>query len=436
MPTKTFRTRDFFFISAYAFALSYLWASLGPLVLPQLVERVAPANLLGTAFGGLRFVGLLVAIIVQPVAGALSDQARTRFGKRKPFILIGTIGDFVFLAALLLAGDYLWLIVAYFGLQFASNIAHGAYQGFIPDLVPEAKRGSASGAKSLAEMVANIVASIFIAGLFGSGQWTLGFITIGVVLALSVSLTWFGVREGKGNDTPLPQSGGGWVGANWRELFSFDRRRDESYRWWLVSRFFMLTGVYVLQTYAFLFVKNVIQPPEPNAVVGPLLAIIGLLIALSAQPAGIIADHVGHKRMVFVAGALNALSVFLMIFATGRILFTVAGYDVRDILLFAVPVGIGMGIFLVTNWALGIQLAPSRAGGKYLGISNLATAGAGLAASLLGPIIDLIGYIPLFIIGTLSILIGMGLLTKIRQPAVSAVPTPIVDELPLVEAEL
>jgi hypothetical protein len=88
---------------------------------------------------------------------------------------------------------------------------------------------------------------------------------------------------------------------------------------------------------------------------------------------------------------------------------------VRDVLIFAMPVGMGAGIFLVTNWALGMQLAPSGAGGKYLGLSNLATAGGGLVAGLGGPVIDWVGYAPLFTAGTLSILLGMALLMKVTS---------------------
>jgi hypothetical protein len=119
--------------------------------------------------------------------------------------------------------------------------------------------------------------------------------------------------------------------------------------------------------------------------------------------------------MTLIAGALMALGVFLMLFASGAVLFMVGPLAVRDVLLFGMPVGIGLGIFLVANWALGMALAPSDQGGKYLGLSNLATAGAGLAASLGGPVVDWFGFTPLFVVGTASILLGMGLLAKVRD---------------------
>jgi MFS family permease len=414
LPRRSLNARTYLSISAYAFALSYLWNSLGPLVIPQLVERTAPTNLVGTALGVVRFVGLLAAVIVQPVAGAWSDRApvHPRLGKRKPFMLAGTLGDFVFLAALLLAPNFPLLVLAYLGLQIVSNIAHGAYQGFIPDLVPEDKHGAASGAKNLMEMLALIGASLVIARLFGEGEWTAAFLSIGLVLAVSLAVTFMGVREGSGVAASAPPAGGRF---DWRAIFTLEPVRDRRFSWWLASRFCMLLGVYFLQTYAFLFVRQKLPNVEPNSVVGPLLALIGILVAVSVGPAGVIADRVGYLRMTLIAGALTALGVFLMLFVSGAVLFMVGPLAVRDVLLFGMPVGIGLGIFLVANWALGMGLAPSDQGGKYLGLSNLATAGAGLAASLGGPVVDWFGFTPLFVVGTASILLGMGLLAKVKD---------------------
>ncbi|MBI5880277.1 MAG: MFS transporter [Chloroflexi bacterium] len=410
MSQHTPRLRDYLTISAYAFALSFLWNGLGPLILPQLVERLVAADVKNTRLGDLRFIGLLIAVILQPLFGALSDRQPVRplLGKRKPFMLFGTLFDLVFLAGLFFAPEYIWLVAAYVGLQFVSNIAHGAYQGFIPDLIPQPLHGTASGAKNLAEMGALIIASIVIATLFGAGQWGLGFACIGAVLLAALLVTLFGVNEQAAVASGRAADEGGL-----RDMLSLDMRRDGPFVWWLVSRFFMLLGVYFLQTYAFNFVRDNIPGVEPNSLVGPLLAIIGVLVAISVLPAGLIADRVGHRRMTFIAGALNTLGVFLFIFASGRVLLSIGDFAVRDIMLFAAPVGFGTGIFLVCNWALGIRLSPGGAGGKYLGISNLATAGAGMAAGLGGRIIDAFGYAPLFALGTVSILFGMALLLMV-----------------------
>ena len=50
--------------------------------------------------------------------------------------------------------------------------------------------------------------------------------------------------------------------------------------------------------------------------------------------------------------------------------------------------GVGIGLFLTSNWALAIQHAPLEQAAKYMGLTNLATAGAGALSRLQGPLID------------------------------------------------
>jgi MFS family permease len=82
-----------------------------------------------------------------------------------------------------------------------------------------------------------------------------------------------------------------------------------------------------------------------------------------------------------------------------------------------------MGLFLTSNWALANSLAPQGEAGKYLGLTNLATAGAAAFARLEGPILDglnaawpeeWIGYRGLFIFGALCMLLSLFLLRKIH----------------------
>src|SRR5215218_4360215 len=91
---------DFVVLSLYWVAIGYLWQSLGTLLLPSLVQDLVGAASKGRALSLLEGIGTIVAIVWQPLAGALSDRTRTRWGRRHPYILTGTLGDLVFLAAL------------------------------------------------------------------------------------------------------------------------------------------------------------------------------------------------------------------------------------------------------------------------------------------------------------------------------------------------
>src|SRR5205807_1539401 len=96
--------------------------------------------------------------------GAVSDRSRSRFGRRRPFILAGTIGDVLFLTGLALSGSYWLLVIFYFLLQTASNTAQGPCQGLQPDVVPEDQRGTASGYYGVANLVGTLCGTV-VAGL-------------------------------------------------------------------------------------------------------------------------------------------------------------------------------------------------------------------------------------------------------------------------------
>jgi MFS family permease len=107
---KKLRAIDYFNINAYWFGLAFMWNSLHPIILPAILLNFVPERLKNTYLGGLTFLGLILAMIVQPIAGAISDRSTFRWGRRRLYILIGTLFDFVFLAVLGLAGNY-WVLV-------------------------------------------------------------------------------------------------------------------------------------------------------------------------------------------------------------------------------------------------------------------------------------------------------------------------------------
>ena len=58
--------------------------------------------------------------------------------------------------------------------------------------------------------------------------------------------------------------------------------------------------------------------------------------------------------------------------------------DMRGLTVFGSLLGAGIGLFLTSNWALANSLAPEGEAGKYLGLTNLATAGSGGATGTIG----------------------------------------------------
>jgi len=132
-----------FVLSAMAFALSALWGAMLTLVVPIQVEDILrrsgmPAEqIVADKSSALAFVvasGAIVALVVPPFAGALSDRCTHSLGRRRPYIIAGVVITVAGLAAMAAPGSLLVYAAAYLIMQAGSNAAVAAYSGFIPTL--------------------------------------------------------------------------------------------------------------------------------------------------------------------------------------------------------------------------------------------------------------------------------------------------------------
>jgi Na+/melibiose symporter-like transporter len=402
------RTRHYVTMNVYWFGLAFLWNGLHPIILPALLLQWVPDSLKNTYLGGMTFVGLILAMVIQPLVGAFSDRTRSRWGRRRPWILAGTLFSLVFLAGMALAGGLWGLLLGYLLLQVASNTAHGPAQGLIPDLVPSDRRGLASGIKNLFDMGGLVVTSLVAGQLMGQDNPGLAFAITGSVLVACALITILATPE-----KPISAADPSAAGASLRSLVQVDFRRYPAYTWLLLSRFLILLGVYAVQGFAQYFIRDRLGVSNAAEVTGNLMATIGLTLTLLVFPAGWLSDRFGRLRLNLFSGALASLGILLLILVK----------DVTSLYLFGAIIGTATGIFLSVNWALATDLIPLEEAGKYLGLSNLATAGASAASRLGGPFIDGLnalrpdaywGYPALFILASASALAGTLLMRRIR----------------------
>ena len=192
---KRLRWYDFLFINLYWFGLNVRNTAVGSIFIPYLVAIYAPADWKNTALSAISTAGLIIAMLVQPIAGLFSDRSTSRFGRRRPFILVGTLLDLVFLVAIGFSWNYWSLLAAVLLIQFSFNISHGPLQALIPDLVPEDQRGQASSIKALFELLPIFLVGISIAKMVGAGKLWLAIITTGAILLTIVLVTIFTVKE-------------------------------------------------------------------------------------------------------------------------------------------------------------------------------------------------------------------------------------------------
>lgn len=399
---RAFRRRDYLNISACAFALSYFSNSIHLLILPMLLLALASPERKGTYLATIKSLGLVLAVVVQPLAGHLSDRSTSHWGRRRPFILAGALLYLGALIGLGLSTNILRLFLSYIGLQLAGNIILGPFQGFIPDLVPEGRRGLASGVKNLAEIAGGMTSWLVVAPLMDRSWLGPAVASLVLVLALTTIITLAGVRE-----APWPQE----ARPSWRGLGELGRYPE--FAWLMASRFFTILALSSIQTFSLFFLRDVVGISSFAPLSRSLMPVLALSVVLAAYLTGQLSDRAGRKPFLFLAGILGALASILLL----------AAHDARGILLYAIPLGLATGAFLSSGWALATDLVPGRQAGLFLGLTNLSTAGSAALAGVGGPLIDLfnalrprLGYTMLLLTVCLYFLIGAALVMKVREP--------------------
>lgn len=396
-------------LNAYWVGLSFMWNSIHPILLPAVLLNYVPDAKKNTYLGLLTFAGLVIAMIVQPIIGALSDGWKSRFGRRRPLAVLGTLFDFGFLSVLAWSGGLTWLFIGYIGLQFSSNIAHGPMQGLLPDRVPRAQLGVASSLKTFMDMLSLVLASILAGRLLDPVTRDPAPIMLVVMslLAVSASITFFGVKE----EPALDHERTDW--KSWLGTFRINFRENSSYWWLIAERMLFLLGIYGIQSFAQYYLQDVLRVPDPPRQTGDLLAALTIAMVLLVLVSGWLTDKYGAKRILSVGTFIAAGGMLLMLLAA----------DMRGLTVFGSVLGAGIGLFLTSNWALANSLAPQEEAGKYLGLTNLATAGAAALSRLEGPILDWlnaawpgawVGYRGLFIFGAVCMLLSVFFLRRIH----------------------
>ena len=363
-------------LSIYWLGITAMWNGLHVLVLPKRAEALFGEAGSGLGLGLITLAGVVAALLVQPTAGAISDFTASRWGRRKPYIVIGSLLSVVFLWAVASADTPVAIIVALVLLQFASNIAQGPFQGYVPDLVQARQVGLASGLMGVMTIVGG-VAGVAIC-LLGYLQLQPGMndeqvratlflptLGLGVIQVATMMVMVATVDEGR---AALPRDGRSWLRVA-LSAWDTDILRERSYLWLLVSRLCYLAMPGVITAYAVYVLERSFHLPPSEAT--PFLLVTGLIIAgatiVAAIPAARLSDRIGRKKVIYISFVLGAIGVLGVALSPALPLT----------LLALVPLGFSGGAFLVVDWALMTDIIPKAHSGRYMGISNVATASAG-----------------------------------------------------------
>ena len=372
-PTRLLPIGQLLRLSVYWLGLVAVFQGIGLIMQERIKVLVPDASVQYTTLGLVQLAGVVIAVLVQPTVGSISDYTISRFGRRKPYILIGTTFDLLFLIGIATSNTILAIAALVVLLQFSSNFAQGPFQGYVPDMVPESQVALASGMVGLFTVLGVVFGSAMAALGLAIGDFRGPTIALGVVEFATMLSLFYRLQEGRvAKDR---------VGRPWRtiaaEAWGTDILRERSFVHLVGSRFFILGGSAFLVVLAVPYLERALGITDADQRAVWILAITGiaaLCTAVATIPAARLSERYGRKRLIYAACLSSAVGMTVCAFAPST-WFLVIGASL---------VGVGGGSFLAVDWALMTDIIPKASAGRFMGISNVATATNGVVAGLIG----------------------------------------------------
>jgi MFS family permease len=380
-PTELLPRRELLRLSIYWLGLSSIFIGVDTILSARILfDGLGDAASAGRTLLTLTIWGTIIAVVVQPTVGSISDYTISRWGRRKPYIFIGSILDLVFLAGIAFSQDLVAIAAFVALLQFSANFAQGPFQGYVPDLVPAPQVGTASALVGLFQILGNVSGIIIASIAIALNQFALGLLALGVLEVVTMLGVVIRVREGR---VPRDRAGRSWWSVA-REAWGTDILRERSFLFLVSSRLAILMAGGILTKLAlFYLVRSLGMDQEEAAGAFTILVVlvaIGTLVTV--MPAGRISDRVGRKKVIYVSCVVGAAGMAGVAIAPA---FPLA---VAGVVLY----GLSTGIFLAVDWALMTDIIPKASAGRYMGISNVATASSGILGLALGGLLmDAVG---------------------------------------------
>ncbi|MCX5560691.1 MFS transporter [Streptomyces sp. NBC_00038] len=372
------------------------------------VSQIVPEADRGAALSQVLSVGALLAMLGNPVFGALSDRTTSRFGRRRPWLIGGMAAGIAGLLVVALGGSVLTLMLGWALAQLGINAALAALTSCVPDLIPPRQQARVSAICGITTSLSMIGGSA-LAQAF-SGSMALAFLVPGVI-GLAAVATLAAVMKDR------PARAGAFEPYSAKEFlrsFWVDPRRHPDFAWNFAGRFLVYTGAACVTSYQVYFLMDRLGYDD-DQVTGKVL--VGTLVMVAATAVGSLlggqlSDRSG-RRKPYVLGASLVMAVSLAMIASAESF----GMYVAALVVF----GVGNGLYLSVDMALAAAILPNPdESAKDMGVLNIGNALPQSLVPIVAPGLLAIGggsgnYGALFLFGAVAAMLGAFAVQFIRS---------------------
>lgn len=324
-------------------------------------------------------VGALLSLFGNPFFGRMSDRTSSRWGMRRPWMVVGLLGGSAAILVVAVAPGIPLVLVGWCLAQLSFNAVLAALVAVLPDQVPTAQRGMVSGVLGICLPIASVTGT-FLVQLFTGDQVAMFLLpcAIGGFFVLLFVATLTDRRLDKA-DRPA------WSMREFTGTFYVDPRKNPDFGWAFASRFLFVLAYAFLVTYQAYYLLHRIGTDQADV---PRQIFLGttvqaVVIVVASLLGGRFSDRTGRrKRFILVASSVYGLAMF-----------TIASASNFDGFLIGMAIGgVGFGLYTAVDLALVADVLPNQDDvAKDLGVLNIAGALPNSIAPAIAPFILAVG---------------------------------------------
>jgi MFS family permease len=360
-PTKAVTWK---YVAGLVFAqLVFFIALLGPAIvgIGIKVQQIVPDDQKTSALGTVAGFGALFAVIGNVLFGRFSDRTTSRLGRRRPWIVGGTVVMTLAFLVMALGQNVATVAAGWCLAQLGANATLAPFIATIADQVPKFQRGSVSALLGIAQNI-GILGGTYVAQVF-QDQMVIMFV-VPSIFAIGAMLLFAFILP----DQRLPVRPPRMDLREWFTTFWVDPRKhpDFALAWW--SRFLITLATFMFTTFRLFFLQDRVGLAEDDAPAAVTIGVLVYTIALIASGwiAGKISDRTGRRKFL-VAGSTLLFGIGIVLLAH---VTTVSQFYMIEALM-----GVAYGIYVGVDLALVVDVLPNPDNsGKDLGVFNMANA--------------------------------------------------------------
>lgn len=329
------------------------------LLVPLKVMAVDP-NGYATSYGLVAGVSAFFALIGNPIGGAISDRSNVAFGRRRLWILLGSLLGSLGIICVLFSKTVSGIVITWSAAQFFFNFSWAAYTALIPDQVEESKRGTMSGIFGIILPISMTLGMILINVIVHATD-AVKFTTFACISVIGPIISLFIIKEGKMEFVKKSEKVS--FGERVSKVFPSPKKYPE-FTWALFSKFLLMMG-YCSSLYLTVMLGDRMHMDQAQitATYSKIMIVSFVFTAITSLAGGVLSDK-ARKQKIF-------LYVSSVVITIGIVMYIIP--SVKAFIVASVVISLGGGCFMAVDTAMVARVLPNKEDtAKDFGLMNVA----------------------------------------------------------------